>query len=120
MAFPTIAFHTCRRDRAKENISRYEERYPSLTERQREITALDLPELKQQLQDGRLSVVEVVEAFIAKAVEANRDTNAITEFLEDALERAQALDKVPQEERGPLHGVPISLKVLDSQKLLAL
>ena len=120
MAFSTIAFLIRRRDRAKKNISRYEESYPSLTERQREITALDLPELKEQLQDGRLSVVEVVEAFMAKAVEANRDTNAITEFLEDALERAQALDKVPQEERGPLHGVPISLKVLDSQKLLEL
>jgi len=71
---------------------------------------MDLPQLRDRLQRGELKAVHVLEAFTAAAVAANRRTNAVTEFLEDALSRARGLDSLPQESRGPLHGVPISLK----------
>ncbi len=35
----------------------------------------------------------------------------MTEFIEDAVSRAKGLDALPRESRGPLHGIPISLKV---------
>ncbi len=63
-----------------------------------------------RLRLGRLTAVEVMEAFIARAVEVNRDVNAITEFVEEALPKARELDSLPPEDRGPLHGVPVSLK----------
>ncbi len=43
-------------------------------------------------------------------LEVHQTTNAITGFLEDALDRAKELDKLPRERRGALHGIPISLK----------
>lgn len=53
----------------------------------------------------------MLNAFMAKAVEVNKKTNAVTEFLEEAVSRAKGLDALPPHARGPLHGVPISLKV---------
>ncbi len=37
-------------------------------------------------------------------------TNAVAEFLDSVLPWALALDRLPPEARGPLHGVPVSLK----------
>ncbi len=61
-----------RQARARANVARVGERYPSPTERQREIAGMDLPELKERLGKGELTCVEVVEAFIAVAVEVNK------------------------------------------------
>ena len=90
---------------------RYHEKYGNLTKRQREIADTDAVELLEQLQNGDLLAVEVVEAFIAKAVEVDMATNCVAEFLDGALERAKHLDSLPKQSRGPLHGLPISLKV---------
>lgn len=92
-------------------IQRVQEAFPSLTTRQGDIIALDFPVLRQKLQDGELTSVEVLEAFQAKAIEVHRDTNCITSFVTDAITRAKGLDSLPKEARGPLHGMPISLKV---------
>lgn len=91
-------------------IQRVQEAFPSLTTRQGDIIALDFPVLRQKLQDGELTSVEVLEAFQAKAIEVHRDTNCITSFVTDAITRAKGLDSLPKEARGPLHGMPISLK----------
>ncbi len=55
--------------------------------------------------------MDALSAFVSAAVAANRSTNAVTEFLDDAKEIARMLDTVPREERGPLHGLPVSVKV---------
>ena len=57
--------------------------------------------------------VRGLEAFLAKAVDVDRRTNAITEYLEDGLEIAEHLDGLDNERRKelPLYGLPISLKV---------
>jgi len=100
-----------RQERARANIKRFEDKYPELTSEQASISSLDLPELRQRLQKGELTAVQALEAFTAAAVAANKTSNAVTEFLEDALSRARGLDSLPQDQRGPLHGIPISLKV---------
>jgi amidase len=89
-----------------------------VTAEQERIAAMDLPELRELLQKGELTAVKVLEAFLAAAVAANRRTNAVTEFLEDALSRARGLDSLPQGSRGPLHGIPISLKVNFNNELV--
>ena len=86
-------------------------RYPFVTTEQEGIVNLDFDALLAALSEGKLRAVEVLEAFQAKAVEVNKKTNAVVEFLEDAHERAAELDKLASENRGPLHGMPISLKV---------
>ena len=100
-----------RRSEHLENKERFAAKFGSVSERQREIVAMALEELRKGLQEGELKAAEVVEAFLAKAVEVDRRTNAVTEFLEDAVERARDLDAVPKARRGPLHGIPVSFKV---------
>ncbi len=83
----------------------------AITDHQRHILSMGMEEMRQKLQDGELTAAEVLEAFQAKAVEVDARTNAITEYLEDAADRARELDALPKDKRGPLHGVPVSLKV---------
>lgn len=95
----------------KASMKWYEERYGELSSDQAAIVALDFPELKERLRDGSLTAVEVLEAFIAKAIQVTKINNSVTEFIDGALERARELDALSASERGPLHGLPISLKV---------
>ena len=94
-----------------ENRAAFEKRYPFVGEVHEEIVALSLVELSEKLKNGDLTAKEVLEAFFAKAVQVNKTTNAVTEFLEDAYEQARLLDLIPEHQRKPLHGVPISVKV---------
>ncbi len=41
---------------------------------------------------------------------ATEETNCIVEFMDESLDIAKALRNVPEKERGPLFGVPISVK----------
>ncbi|KAF8577001.1 general amidase [Ramaria rubella] len=78
------------------------------------ITEADVPELLNRLASGEWSAVEVTRAFYKRAIVAHQLTNCLTEiFVERALARATELDdhlKTTGEVKGPLHGLPISLK----------
>lgn len=80
--------------------------------------------LLQELASGRLSSTAVAQAFLQRAGLAQKLTNCITELLpQQALERADFLDKYYQENQkpiGPLHGLPISVKEHISMKGLDL
>lgn len=103
---------TARRAATREEaMARLEIQFPSVTQDQELIVKLSLECLSQKLRQGELSCLTVMEAFFAKAVEVNRRTNAVTEFMEEALELAKDMDQVPLEDRLPLHGVPFSVKV---------
>ena len=41
----------------------------------------------------------------------DKDTNAVCDFILEASDRAKALEKIPEKDRGPLYGIPISVKV---------
>lgn len=79
-----------------------------------EITELTVPELLDQLASGKLSAVRCLQAFLRRAVLAQQLVNCVTEFLSDfALRTAQECDEYLAREKktkGPLHGLPISLK----------
>ncbi|XP_059159535.1 fatty-acid amide hydrolase 1-like [Physella acuta] len=75
-----------------------------------DIVHLPFSELQKRLQAGDLKPSEVLLAFQAKALQAHAELNCVTEFIITAQERAATLDSVPPNERGPLHGIPISLK----------
>ncbi len=61
-------------------------------------------------------LAKVLDAFVAKASEADARTNSVVEFLlPEAAEAAERLDssareEEEEEERGPLHGIPFSVK----------
>ncbi|XP_066301433.1 fatty-acid amide hydrolase 1-like [Branchiostoma lanceolatum] len=77
--------------------------------KRKEILSLTLPQLSQQLRDGQLSAVQVLQAFQEKATAVNDELNCLTEPIPDALVRAQNVDAADQP-LGLLHGVPFSIK----------
>ncbi|GKZ30978.1 hypothetical protein AbraIFM66950_010803 [Aspergillus brasiliensis] len=74
----------------------------------------DATGLLEQIHTGKLTAVEVAEAFCLRAAIAQQVTRCLTEtFFDIALARAKELDDYFQSTgkvRGPLHGLPISLK----------
>ncbi|ORY32022.1 general amidase [Naematelia encephala] len=80
-----------------------------------EITGSEsIESLLATLREGTWSAVDVITAFIKRAVIAHQLTNCLTEvFFDKALERAKYLDEYRSrtgQTVGPLHGLPISLK----------
>ncbi|KAJ6488681.1 amidase [Mycena vitilis] len=75
-------------------------------------------EIVQKIQHGEWTSTQVVSAYIARAGVAQNTTNCVTEVLfVEALKQARDLDAEfasTQKLRGPLHGVPISIKGFDS------
>ncbi|KAJ5362307.1 hypothetical protein N7541_003151 [Penicillium brevicompactum] len=80
-----------------------------------EITDVDnVQVLLKQIEIGELKAEEVTRAYIKRSVVAHQLTNCLTEILfEDALEQARQLDVEFKETgrlKGPMHGIPITLK----------
>ncbi|KAG8696480.1 hypothetical protein FRC08_007116 [Ceratobasidium sp. 394] len=75
---------------------------------------LDVAAILQKLRDGVWKSVDVTRAFYKRAIIAHQVTNCLTEiFVERALARAAEMDEYLAKNRkpkGPLHGLPISLK----------
>lgn len=68
-------------------------------------------ELASLIGDGEVSSREVVKAHLDRIEEVNPSVNAVTVPLVDsALEAADVADAAPHDDRGPLHGVPFSIK----------
>ncbi|KAH9523685.1 hypothetical protein Btru_040656, partial [Bulinus truncatus] len=74
----------------------------------RNILKLDFLELQKRLQFGDLGAVEVLQAYQATALSINEEINAITDVIDSATFEAKRLDGIS--DRGPLHGIPISVK----------
>ncbi len=87
--------------------------------KQDNIWQLSATELTALTRTGEISAEEAVQSSISRMEQVNPDLNAIVEDLStEALERARLLDKSRQngQESGPLHGVPVTIKVNVDQK----
>ncbi|KAJ6547162.1 amidase [Mycena capillaripes] len=75
-------------------------------------------EIVSHIERGDWDSSQVVKAYLARAAAAHAKTNCVTEVLfAEALKQAQDLDNefaLTKKLRGPLHGVPISIKGVDS------
>ena len=71
-------------------------------------------DLAEELRTGRRSAVEVMTETYDRIEAVNPQLNAIVNLLprEDALELAADADRVPAEDRGVLHGIPMAIKDL--------
>ncbi|MEO0381373.1 MAG: amidase [Pseudomonadota bacterium] len=73
-------------------------------------------QITKATQSGSLSALEVTDAAIARMEEVNPDLNAVVESLADAARaEAKALD-ASEDPKGPLHGVPVTIKINVDQK----
>jgi fatty acid amide hydrolase len=76
-----------------------------------DITSLSASEIAASIATGQLTAVEAVEAHIARIEGVNRSLNAVVvPLFDNAMERARVADRAPANERGPLHGVPVTVK----------
>lgn len=87
-----------------------------LTEKELDITEnYDATALVEKMAKGDLKSVEVVTAFCKRAAVAQQCVSCLTEIMfEEAIARAKECDDALEKEGrvlGPLHGLPISLKV---------
>ncbi|XP_076451083.1 fatty-acid amide hydrolase 1-like [Babylonia areolata] len=87
-----------------------QEEGPVNREKEAMIVSLDAKQLKEKLWRGELKVLEVLRAYQRKALEVNDELNCITEPIFEAEAMAVDLDLLKPNQRGPLHGVPVSLK----------
>ncbi|EER40580.1 acetamidase [Histoplasma capsulatum var. duboisii H88] len=79
------------------------------------ITEIDsIEQLHESICRGEFTAEDVTLAYIKRATVAHQLTNALTEIVfEEALEQARELDRsfnTTGKVRGPLHGVPVTLK----------
>ncbi|KAI1735431.1 amidase signature domain-containing protein [Xylaria scruposa] len=78
------------------------------------ITSKDSVQLVGEIKDGKLTAVQVTNAFCKTAAIAHQINNCLHEiFFDQALERAAWLDAQFADKKstiGPLHGLPVSLK----------
>lgn len=74
--------------------------------------SLSASELAAQSRRGEVSATEAVNASLARMDAVNPSLNAVVVDLRDeALARAEVLDTTPADLRGPLHGVPVTIKI---------
>lgn len=96
------------------NVSTFIESCGLLSPRELEITSLTASELVRRMAARSLTAVETTTAFLKRAHVAHQLTNFATEFLiDDAMRDAAECDAYfnsTGKVRGPLHGVPISVK----------
>ncbi len=86
---------------------------------QSKIWQLSATELTTLTRNGDLSAEDAVASSISRMNAVNPDLNAVVEDLsQQALERARALDhaQVAGAPTGPLHGVPVTIKINVDQK----
>lgn len=80
-----------------------------------ELDELSITELQQQLQSGRSTSRSLVEKYLDRIKEVDKDgprLNSVIELNPEAESIAAALDRERKEKgaRGPLHGIPILIK----------
>nr|CDJ82041.1 Amidase domain containing protein [Haemonchus contortus] len=81
--------------------------------RRDEIAAWDFHELREKLQRGHVSCLEVLRTYQYKAIQAHTKTNCATLFIKESERWAADLDEkalAPDFVKPPFFGIPISLK----------
>ncbi|MEO0905550.1 MAG: amidase family protein, partial [Pseudomonadota bacterium] len=73
-------------------------------------------EITNATRDGSLTAVAVTEAAIARMDEVNPDLNAVVESLADTARADAAALDASDGPKGPLHGVPVTIKINVDQK----
>lgn len=70
-------------------------------------------ELQGLLTNGSVSSADIVKEYIWRIEEHNPYLNAVFEYAPDVLERASSLDSMRKGGQilGPLHGIPVLIKV---------
>ncbi|NXK55158.1 FAAH1 hydrolase, partial [Chauna torquata] len=92
--------------RMEKAVRGFREQHPSVN--MVSILSLSLPELTKKLRDGSLPPEHVFYAYVGKALQITRETNCITEYMQES--ETQLQQAKPPGKPGLLYGVPVSIK----------
>jgi len=81
-----------------------------LTLQRRAILDLEIEDLLAELRQDTLDPLDVLQAFQAKSLVVDVHINAVCDYILEAKGWAESLKNIPKHERGPLFGLPISVK----------
>jgi len=81
-----------------------------MTSERESIISKDIKSLLAELRSGQLEPVQVLEAYQAKSLLADKDINAVCDYITEATSWAKSLKDIPESDRGALYGLPISVK----------
>ncbi|XP_073450047.1 LOW QUALITY PROTEIN: vitamin D3 hydroxylase-associated protein-like [Aquarana catesbeiana] len=90
----------------QEALRRFLQQNPGLDHRR--ILDLTLVELAEELKDGTLSPETALYVYVKKALEVHKSLNCVTVFLSDCEAQLKKLQE--NGVKGPLYGVPVSIK----------
>ena len=83
----------------------------------RPLWQLSATELSEHTRAGDISARDSIQSALHRMEQVNPSLNAVVvPTAEMALDRATALDQLPADARGPLHGVPVTIKINVDQK----
>ena len=70
-------------------------------------------ELQSLMMEGKLKSIDLVEEYVWRIEEYNSYLHAVSEYAPDVAERAKEMDnrRAVGKVIGPLHGIPVLLKV---------
>lgn|SRR3990167_493828 len=77
------------------------------------LTTLSIVELSKRIAQGSLSAEELVTTYWNQAQRVNKELNAIAQWNDNAISQAKELDeyfKSTGKVKGPLHGIPVTIK----------
>ncbi|CAI9618064.1 unnamed protein product [Staurois parvus] len=90
----------------QEALRTFHQQNPGLD--QQRILDLTLVELAEELKDGALTPETALYVYVQKALEVHKTLNCVTVFLSDCEDQLKKLRE--SEVKGPLYGVPVSIK----------
>jgi len=96
-------------ERLKVSTARLQEKKKKGTD-SKDILSLSWNDLTSRLKAGSLTATSVLNAYQEAAIDVQQKTNAVVCFVDGAEDQAKMLDSLPEGERGPLHGIPVSVK----------
>ncbi|XP_049639699.1 vitamin D3 hydroxylase-associated protein-like [Suncus etruscus] len=91
---------------AKAAVQTFWQKHPNIGAES--VVSLSLLELTQKLQKGALSPELVVYSYMEQVLQAQKELNCLTGLMPGWEQQLQELQQRPH--RGPLHGIPVSLK----------
>jgi len=75
-----------------------------------DLLELDATDLIAAVAAGRVSAAEMARLYLARIEALNPALHAVITVNPQAMQEAGALDNLPPDERGPLHGLPLLIK----------
>ncbi|PAV67312.1 hypothetical protein WR25_15193 [Diploscapter pachys] len=103
-------------ERRRKGFAEFEERIRTedaqVNDKRKKILGLSLLQLREALQKDHFTAMEVLEAYVEKAMQIQKEINCCTQVISEAFDYAREADEKwsGKSDKPPLYGLPFSVK----------